>query len=44
VLLMPALQVCNPVTLFVLMEANDLSFQNPTSPLEVLSSELLLSG
>jgi len=28
VLLMPALQVCDPMMLFVLVEADDLPFQN----------------
>jgi hypothetical protein len=32
VLLMPALQICDPVLLFVLMETDDLSFQNANSP------------
>lgn len=31
VLLMPALKVCDPVMLFVLMEADDLPFQNANS-------------
>jgi hypothetical protein len=31
VLLMPAFQICNPVMLFVLMEADDLPFQNANS-------------